>query len=73
MKVDDGRKVGAGEAVEGPEGGAVPEAAKFGDSLCKLIEAAEKFHGAEAGSGGQFGEDIFVVGAVGRAGIEEPQ
>jgi len=49
------RQVRTGEAVEGAEGSAVPEAAKFGDGLSELAEAAEKFHRVKAGSGGELG------------------
>ena len=51
METDDGREVRTGKAVEGAEGGAVPEAAKFRDGLGELVEAAEQFDGAETGSG----------------------
>jgi hypothetical protein len=40
MEADGRRKIKSREAVEGAEGGAVPEAAKFGGGLGEFVDAA---------------------------------
>jgi len=73
VEPNDGRQVRAGDAVASVQGRAVPEAAKFGDGLREFAEAAEESSGMKAGSSGQFGGDVFVVGAMGGVCIQEAE
>jgi len=73
MILDYGRQVTSWHTVEGLEGGAVPETAKFGDALGELVEATEEFYGMKAGSGGEFGGDVFVVNAVAGVQVQEAE